>query len=1484
MRRLHLFSLQRFLLAVEVALAVLLCAPGNTELLAHASVNTNKPLETNSEPPLIVLNLFSSDTTEDARLLSNGFSAAVYPFTRPDSTINGRGVYVSSLDFSDDSFINHLKMALEKHPGTIAMVGLASDAKLMEVLAYTKEHAPSLVAVGPYTNQKSSRAWSSRAYFLRADPVTEINAIATDIIHRLSSTRIGIMRLTGANGGDTLHEQLRASLRDIHQVEPTAEYVETEENPLNLNAFRAFSSQRLQAVVILGKPGYHTRDFVHACRTDQAGSMLMSVPLYFTSATSGVLYEVNLPSDTAQNLSRMPPSTPSHSSSGRNFVLHDDPLRSVKMFSGWMIGKILIQALLNSKACESREKLQKWLFRERLFSVSGNIMGVFSGECNALEDHQQALCRCNQGGHTAYVNALTRRATPAADGSLYNAHLVTSFSFPREYCYATQYEPPAFAQGALLQVQRSIVLHDAVASLEPAMTKAAKLCALELRAAIGVKKMRGSSVLSLASYAKDRYVDLLMGPVLELEHLAQEMPQTLIVNPIPSSPQPRVARRNVLYLTPTMDQQIYLWAKIAKERGVGLSVVVPPAHAPEITMIAHDAAEVYGVKMDVAVTPDVKAVERASPNSIVLVIGLDANCDTYLRQLLQRHPQRFIALLYEELSLYFDVLTSLASASPEMQRRLLFLTNLPLWNDYSEASATKFPALAQYHASITDPALINPLSLQAWYSTGVLKKIQTCQYGAASSTLVQCAYHLSGYVFGGVEFGGLACPPSCASYPSNPACRNFAAGSMTSATLERAFNNCSNAPLWGPFSANVPTPRIGYNLNVNILLATLIPVTVSTFVAVVLFLFFCCRRGRNSAGAPQDGSKPVTILFTGVLSSTALWSSFPKEMNEAMTVYDESIRLEINKYDGYEVKTIADSFMIASKCPVKAVELAVSIQKALYRYHWGTECFDNFYFLSDARDEEGVARLMRVANADASEDEMVDEVPFFEHLADKGYKERWNGLRVYIGIHTGLCGITYHKETKSFDYHGDTVDTALRTAAKASGGQVLITKNTLEAVWEQRDPFSLGAITFRDMGPHPLKGLPLPAQMYQVDSIPNREFRTRFCSEEDSGSDFEEEESQVWDPSDPEFRYPVREAMFKMIRGLVCPFAPSVKLKRLKSLMKKWHVSTEVNVPNIRDEKAFRLLLLRFVNRRAHAVAQREHLCEVEKELTAPDDTPLLKQDSSNPYHGDSPSPAAAALTGPSSRNKCGNPLSRIVTNEIPARRRACLSPLDVSDDSDVRDLTGTVEVRRLRPRAIQILDPEDEERASLEQHMLGSPSPNRLHIGSPESILTSGRRTSVSYRVVRLFCTLLPSRLVHFNPLGESEKQNKQTKMNNNSNDVNQWRRYRSRTDTDRRSPFTSLHFHTVTSEHHSTVVLERRYDRVSSAPAVVCSATVTKKGFEGSLFGFLLWNRGKPLFESLVIIEYQKENKQTNITYHSSTVPYDESAWDAGRNYLET
>eukprot|EP01064_Diplonema_japonicum_P022086 TRINITY_DN3171_c2_g1_i2.p1 TRINITY_DN3171_c2_g1~~TRINITY_DN3171_c2_g1_i2.p1 ORF type:complete len:979 (+),score=186.11 TRINITY_DN3171_c2_g1_i2:156-3092(+) len=224
------------------------------------------------------------------------------------------------------------------------------------------------------------------------------------------------------------------------------------------------------------------------------------------------------------------------------------------------------------------------------------------------------------------------------------------------------------------------------------------------------------------------------------------------------------------------------------------------------------------------------------------------------------------------------------------------------------------------------------------------------------------------------------------------------------------------------------------------------------FVLAAVYLYWMHlknARERLTRFAPKGGE--VTIVFTDILQSSALWGTLPDSMAVALEMHHRLCRELIAKHEGYEVKTIGDSFMIAFASPQNAVEFTCDAQLQLLKAEW-------------------------------PEDILKHQAC----LVEPGFK----GLRVRMGIHTGTP-IVKPTPQGGYDYEGGIVNECARVSDSGCGGQVLVTEPMYKAVEPYLDDLQ-HVVDVRYLGEYRFKGIANPLSCLQVlpEELLERHFAT----------------------------------------------------------------------------------------------------------------------------------------------------------------------------------------------------------------------------------------------------------------------------------------------------------------------------------------------------------------------------------------------------------
>ncbi|KAL7491713.1 hypothetical protein ACHAWT_001979 [Skeletonema menzelii] len=175
-------------------------------------------------------------------------------------------------------------------------------------------------------------------------------------------------------------------------------------------------------------------------------------------------------------------------------------------------------------------------------------------------------------------------------------------------------------------------------------------------------------------------------------------------------------------------------------------------------------------------------------------------------------------------------------------------------------------------------------------------------------------------------------------------------------------------------------------------------------------------------------SGEVTIIYTDVQGSTALWEADPMSMKKATDIHDSIIRRCYSDHGGYEITTEGDAFNLAFQHPADAIGFALKAQLALYRAKWPEGTLNH----PDGCDNE---------------------------------KKKFRGFRVRFGMHHGPTTSTVHKTTGRTTYQGEAVEVAKAIEKMSHGGQILTTVETWRTVSGMAEQL-LGSPQVMDCGEH----------------------------------------------------------------------------------------------------------------------------------------------------------------------------------------------------------------------------------------------------------------------------------------------------------------------------------------------------------------------------------------------------------------------------------
>ena len=206
-------------------------------------------------------------------------------------------------------------------------------------------------------------------------------------------------------------------------------------------------------------------------------------------------------------------------------------------------------------------------------------------------------------------------------------------------------------------------------------------------------------------------------------------------------------------------------------------------------------------------------------------------------------------------------------------------------------------------------------------------------------------------------------------------------------------------------------------------------------------------RRNGNAEEPDPPTGKVTLVFTDIQGSTNLWEQLSERMHVELEKHNTTMRLQIKEWRGYEVKTQGDSFMAAFGDLTDAACFCLSVQLKLLSCSW---------------------------------DPLLDSISDSKKRAIRDSTGRectvWNGLRVRMGLHSGIPICQNDVTSGRMDYFGPVVNQAARVQSKGYGGMICITPEMRGMLDLSKIPTHLTP-QFEKFGVFSLRGIAEPVEL-----------------------------------------------------------------------------------------------------------------------------------------------------------------------------------------------------------------------------------------------------------------------------------------------------------------------------------------------------------------------------------------------------------------------
>ncbi|EKF31954.1 receptor-type adenylate cyclase, putative, partial [Trypanosoma cruzi marinkellei] len=536
-----------------------------------------------------------------------------------------------------------------KDKNVLALVGQQSEEFLRLVLPLLWKYE--LVSFAPFTGSSFLRGWNPNLYFLRADPAAELLALLRYASTHLHLLRLGFMYLQGVSFGDREYEQAQRvmlgmgyNLSGVFSVESSATGGGAEKEVFEA-AWEAFADTRPQAVIVFGPPIQDTAKFITRMLTDNrtAGAYLLAplmlqdlfLGLWHNAATGGAEILPGQVITTGTNpLARdikyeaiqrfqkvmqdyLANSGQTHYADNDHFL--EDDSDGAMMVAGWIAGEVLSQALSNREWVKDRTSFLASLYNQRRYLVDDIVIGDYGGECKKAPASQGATCLCNQGGRTVYINKVMgdHRLKPFKDVMPFRVSNC-NFSYAKI--------PPVFIGLYLLMDDNAAALNASFelrVGFNAASSRHEKWWEQGMVFDYPLQSTTGKSAGDLQVELQSRRVDGVIGGVVTDAMLDVE--GVTFIDPLPLEPRLNRFRRNVIRLSPTLEQQFFVLAKyLGNTSGGSAHAVIRSGEAAAMADVLRLSLLTFGVSL---ASPTLLAggdvlVDHLPEEGDVFVVGL----------------------------------------------------------------------------------------------------------------------------------------------------------------------------------------------------------------------------------------------------------------------------------------------------------------------------------------------------------------------------------------------------------------------------------------------------------------------------------------------------------------------------------------------------------------------------------------------------------------------------------------------------------------------------------------------------------------------------------------------------------------------------------------------------------------------------------------------------------------------------------------------
>ncbi|RNC31927.1 adenylate cyclase, partial [Trypanosoma cruzi] len=646
----------------------------------------------------------------------SGMNASLW--ARNCTVAEGVRVEVVEKEEVQEDNIAALEEEIRKEENVLALVGMQSQGFLQLVLPLLKKY--DLVSFAPFTGSSFLSGWNPNLYLVRAEPAAELLALLRYALAHLRVLRLGFMYLQGVYFGDREYAQAQRAMSERNHTFSGVFSVESSvtggaRKEVFDAAWEAFAETRPQAVIVFGLPINDTAKFVGRMLTDRrtAGAYLLAplllqdlfLSLWRAAVAGGVEFVPGqvittgtnpLAKDTQyeaiQRFQKVMQDYLMHSGqkdyADNDHFLKDDGDGEM-MVAGWIAGEVLSQALSSREWVKDRKSFLASLYNQRRYVVDDIVIGDYGGECKAGAASHGAACLCNQGGRNVYIKAIMDgcRLKPFED----------VMQFRVSECEASGVTFPPFFVGLYLTMNDTAVAQKACLQFDiifkVASSRHHDWWEKGVVFAYSLQSTTHDSVGALRSALQSRRVEGVIGVVTEA---MLEMKGVAFIDPLLLEPRLNRFRRNVIRLSPTLEQQFFVIANyLGTASGGSAHAVIRSGEASAMADVLRRSLLTFGVSLAPAtlLAGGNALVDHLPVEGDVFVVGLSAGDAGAIARHVSSHGGVRVFVLFSEFALLHAEFVA-AFRDGAGADRVLFATSLPHWNEKNSTSETarKFAA------------------------------------------------------------------------------------------------------------------------------------------------------------------------------------------------------------------------------------------------------------------------------------------------------------------------------------------------------------------------------------------------------------------------------------------------------------------------------------------------------------------------------------------------------------------------------------------------------------------------------------------------------------------------------------------------------------------------------------------------------------------------------------------------------------------------